>query len=68
MSHRGHAIVAGILATVLIVFHLDFWRGPRTEIYLGFIPEELAYRLVWIVFAWLFLLFFTHKVWRDEHE
>ena len=32
----------------------------------GWLPTELAYRIAWMVLAWLYLLYFTARVWRDE--
>ena len=65
-----HKVVAGIGLLVLLVLHLDFWRGERHAVLLGWLPEELAYRLVWILLAFLFLLYFCARVWviPDEAE
>jgi hypothetical protein len=48
---------------LLIVTHLDFWRPQRPELYFGWMPEDLVYRLLWMLAAWVYLLFFTRKVW-----
>lgn len=58
--------VAGALA--LLILHLDFWRGPRPTLLFGAIPEELAYRLGWMLAAAAYLWFFTARVWTDEDE
>ena len=50
----------------LIVLHVDFWRPQRPDIWLGWIPEELGYRLVWIAASWLYLLFFCGRIWRGD--
>ena len=50
----------------LLVLHLDFWRPKRAELYLGFLPEELAYRIGWMLLAWLYLMFFCARIWRTE--
>lgn len=54
---------AGLL--VLLVLHVDFWRPQRPVLWLGWLPEELAYRLGWMLLAWLYLLFFTRWIWRS---
>lgn len=59
-------IVAWFGFFALLVLHLDFWRPQRPVIWFGWIPEELAYRFLWLLLAWLYLFFFTAKVWREE--
>ena len=68
MGRRTTAILGwgGFLA--LLALHLDFWRPKRVEIYAGWLPEELLYRIVWMGLAWLYLLYFTAKVWPDEEQ
>ena len=46
-------------AAALVLLHLDFWRPQRAILYFGWLPEEMAYRLVWVFLAWLYLLAFT---------
>ena len=53
---------------LLLVLHLDFWRPQRAVLYFGWLPEEMAWRLLWMIGAWLYLIFFTAKVWREEAE
>lgn len=55
---------SGFLA--LLALHLDSWRAPSARVWLGWIPEELAWRLGWMVLASLYLLFFCSRVWRDD--
>jgi len=57
------AWVGGVL---LLAGHLDFWRPQRAVLHFGWLPEELAWRLAWMFFAWLWLLFVCARVWRDE--
>lgn len=45
-----------IVGLLLVALHLDAWREQRVVMYAGWIPEELAYRLVWMLAAWIFLL------------
>ena len=69
MSRRTSVVIAWIGFGVLLVLHLDFWRTQRAEIYFGWMPEELLYRLCWIALAWLYLLFVCAFVWgREEQE
>lgn len=56
--------VAGL--ALLVALHLDFWREQRPVLYFGWLPEEMAWRLLWIFAAWLYLLYFTTRVWREE--
>ena len=53
-------------AALLLVSHLDFWRSQRPILYFGWIPEELAYRLLWTAVAWAYLVFFTRRIWLEQ--
>ncbi len=66
MVRRVELAVAWIGAIVLFALHLDFWRGPRPELVFGFVPEELMYRVVWMLGAVAYLWFFTARVWRGD--
>ena len=68
MSRRSHLVVATVTAVGLLALHLDFWRAPRVRIYFGWIPEELAWRLGWMLLAFLWLVYATGRVWRREEE
>jgi hypothetical protein len=57
---------AWIGALLLLVLHLDFWRPQRPTLYFGFLPEDLAWRIGWMILATLYLLFFIAFVWRSE--
>ena len=59
-------VVAWLGLAALLVLHLDFWRGERSGLWLDAVPEELVYRIAWMGLAFLYLLFFTHFIWRDE--
>lgn len=65
MLDRTLAWLGGL---ALLVLHLDFWRGPRPDLVFGAIPEELAYRVLWMLAAAAYLWFFTARVWTDEDE
>ena len=58
--------IAWISALVLVVLHLDFWRDQRPVLYWNWLPEELLFRIVWLLLAWAFLLFFCRFVWRGD--
>lgn len=60
------AALATVGFLLLLAGHLDFWRPRSAEIVLGWIPVELAWRLAWMLAAWLYLMAFTRFVWRDE--
>lgn len=53
---------------VLLALHLDFWRPRRLELWFGWMPEELLWRLGWMALAWLYLAFFCRCVWIEEEE
>lgn len=50
----------------LLVLHCDFWRPQRPVLHLEAIPEELLYRLGWMVLAMAYLQFFCSRIWRDR--
>jgi len=55
---------AGLI--VLLVLHLDSWRPKRDLIWFGWMPEELAWRLVWMGLAFLYLIFFCNRIWKED--
>ena len=63
-------IVWGGLAA-LLVLHLDFWRPQRAVLWFGWVPEDLLYRLGWMLLAWAYLMYICARAWtggaaRDE--
>jgi hypothetical protein len=66
-----HRIVGWVGFLALLVLHLDFWRGQRTVLYFGWLPEEVAYRLGWMALAFAYLLYYCARLWpisRDEER
>ncbi len=54
---------------VLLFLHLDFWRPQRVVLYFGWLPEELLYRLIWMLLAFFYLVHHCTYLWtRDEAE
>ena len=51
---------------LLIAAHLDFWRPQREVVWFGWLPEELLWRLAWMVLAAAFVIHFTYFVWAGE--
>jgi len=51
-----------------MLLHLDFWRPQRVVVYMGWIPEELLYRCVWMLFAWAYLLYVCKVHWRVDES
>lgn len=51
---------------LLLVLHLDFWRPQRDVIWFGWMPEELVWRLAWMVLAFVYLIFFCSRVWKED--
>ena len=68
MSPRAHRLLAwgGFLG--LLLLHLDFWRPQRVVVYMGWIPEELLYRCVWMLLAWAYLLYVCRVHWRVDES
>ncbi len=64
---RSHTI-ALLWCLALVVLHLDFWRPVRDVRYFGWLPEELAYRLVWMLLATGFMWYVCAVVWREEER
>ena len=50
---------------ILLATHFDFWRESAPRLILG-IPGELLHRLAWMLGAYVYLLFFTARIWRSE--
>jgi len=65
---RAVRALAWIGFLALLILHLDFWRPRGSGIWFGWMPEELAWRLGWIVLAVGYLLFFTTAVWRERGQ
>lgn len=59
-------VLATVLGLALLLLHLDSWRTQEPRIWLGWIPEELLYRLVWMALASAYLVWFCARIWRAE--
>lgn len=66
MSHRTANALAWAGGLALVVLHLDFWRPQRAVLHLGWVPEELLWRVGWMVLAGLYVLWLCAAVWREE--
>ncbi len=66
MRGVNRSVRAWVLGIGLVVLHLDFWRPQRDVVHLGWIPEELAWRLAWMALATVYLWWFCARVWREE--
>ncbi len=64
MTRRGR--IAWALGLLLVALHLDFWRPDRPVLWFGWMPEELLWRLGWMLAAFVYLLWFCARVWRVE--
>ena len=63
---RGKRVVAWLGFAALLALHLDFWRPQRPDevtLYFGWVPGELAWRLVWMALAWASESGLTAKPW-----
>ena len=67
-KNRGVIVLAWAGFLALVFLHLDFWRPQGETFRVGWIPDELGYRLVWVALAWLYLLFVCAFVWRSDEE
>jgi hypothetical protein len=68
MKRRTALWIAWVVCLALTLLHLDFWRPQRVVLWLGWIPEELSYRLLYVLVAWLFMVFVCVCVWREDGE
>ena len=59
--------IGGFGLAGLLILHHDFWRPPRPRLLFGWLPEELAYRLLWLVLVLVYLVYVCRVLWRDEH-
>ena len=55
LSKKTAKYMAWAGGILLLVLHLDFWRPQRVEVYFGWVPEELLYRIGWMILAWAYL-------------
>jgi uncharacterized membrane protein len=53
-------------AVVMTLLHLDFWRPQSDTLMLGWVPEELLYRILYIFLAWVYVLWVC--AWLPEAE
>jgi len=60
--------LAWVFGLLLLALHFDFWRPRRPELWFGWVPEELLWRLVWMLLAFLYLSWFCTRVWKSEGE
>jgi hypothetical protein len=67
-ARRRSEAVAWIGALVLVVLHLDFWRAQEARLVLGWMPEDLAYRLCWMILATAYLFWFTARIWKRGED
>ena len=61
-----HRLFAWLGFVVLVFLHLDFWRPQRVELYWGWLPEEMAYRILWFIGDWLYVLYICGWVWQSS--
>ena len=58
-------ILAAVGLVVLLLLHFDVWRPLPAGTYFGWMPEELLFRLLWMLLAWAYLVWFCARVWRE---
>jgi hypothetical protein len=65
-TRRRRHVIAWAGALFLLALHLDAWRPQRVELWFGWLPEEMAWRLAWMAIAWVYLLWFCSAVWAAD--
>lgn len=66
MRRRAAQRLALLFLAGLLLGHLDSWRPQRAVVWFGWLPEELAWRIAWMLAAWAFVVWFTRAVWARE--
>ena len=66
MSTTNRQRLAWLGAAVLLVLHHDFWRERGVELWFGWLPEELAWRLAWMLLTLGYLVWFCAVVWVED--
>ena len=66
MESKTRTRLAWLGGAILLALHLDFWRERGTELYLGWLPEELAWRVAWMLLAMCYLVWFCKSVWAED--
>jgi hypothetical protein len=57
-----------VLVSILLVLHVwPPWVG-EDPVWLGFLPWDLTYHLLWMIAALAVVLFMTERVWPDDAE
>lgn len=64
-SSSRRVTIAWVLGALLVAAHLVSPAGRAGVLHLGWIPDELAWRLAWMLLAWLYLEWFCRTIWRD---
>lgn len=57
-------LVAMLGFVVLLVLHFDAWRTPSAAPWWGWLPDELGWRLLWMLGALGYLWWFTSRFWK----
>ena len=53
-------------ALLLLALHLHFWVDAGPLLLMGWLPVDLAYRIAWLMLAWVYMIFFCKMVWRED--
>jgi len=62
--HRADLVIAWIGALLLLALHL--LPAPTRILPESWLPPELLFRVAWLGLAWVYLLFFCARIWRDD--
>jgi hypothetical protein len=66
MSSTRTQLTAWVGGLILLALHLDFWRERSTALLGGAVPFELAWRVGWMLAAFIYLVWFCRAIWIEE--
>ncbi len=65
-ARRRHGLIFAGVVVLLLGLHVDVWNhGRGVELVLGWIPYDLGYHLLWMLVAWVAVLYMTVFVWPE---
>ena len=61
-------VIAWAGGLALLLLHFDFWRPQRAVLWFGAVPEELGWRIGWMILAAIYLAWFCGRFFETEPE
>jgi hypothetical protein len=65
-AFRVRAVWIGV--AVLLILHVAARRCPGTDLRFGWLPDELAFRIGWMLVSACLVVLITRVVWTIEDE